>query len=265
MPAAASLPIDLANLPLLGARTDTHALFQYLLVGAQGDEVEFAVPGWLALREHLTPGAQVTLHLPFRAREDEFDQGEVVSATADSEQGGQRVTLRLTGRSALRYPVRVEPTAGAVSFRADDGTVAEPTALAAALLRDSALGKSGVRVYFKHLVPLFSRITEFPDEDYRKLRQVLLEEIRQRIIANTNVFTDWAERLAAPGLRADDLPALLDLETLRAATEPEINNELFDAVFNTGAITQYLDAIRLIERRLCLNHNTLVLLCSAAL
>jgi hypothetical protein len=133
------------------------------------------------------------------------------------------------------------------------------------VLRDCALGKHGVRVYFKHLVPLFSRITLFPSEEYRRLRFILLEEIRGKIEANASAFERWADAVAAETLKPGDLATALDLEALRAATEPEINNELFDAVFNTSAITQYLDAIRLIERRLCLNYNTLVLLYAAAL
>lgn len=260
-----TLPVDLANLPFLGARTDTHALFQYLLVAAEGDRVEFAVPGWVALREHLTPGAKVTFHLPFRAREDFFDEAEVEAVRADAEQGGQVANARLTGRSPLRYPMLVAPTQGAVEFRDLEGAPAEPLALARAVLRDSALGKQGVRVYFKHLVPLFSRITLFPDEDYRRLRFLLLEEIRGRIEANAAAFERWAEQVADEKLRVGDLATLLDLEALRAATEPEINNELFDAVFATDTIRQYLNAIRLIERRLCLNYNTLVLLYSTAL
>ena len=261
----AVLPVDLVNLPFLGARTDGHALFQYLLTGGAGDTVDFAIPGWVALREHLTVGAKITFHLPFRARADFFDEGEVVAVRADSEQGGQAATARLTGRSPLRYPVYADPGAGTVVFRDSRGDTAEPLALARQLLKDCELGKQGVRVYFKHLVPLFSRITLFPTQDYARLRVVLLEEIRAKIEANAAAFARWREQVEAENFTAGDLPTALDMEALRAATEPEINNELFDAVFTTDTITQYLNAIRLIERRLCLNYNTLVLLSAAAL
>ena len=261
-----SLPADLVNLPFLGARTDTHALFQYLLgPAAANGTVEFSIPGWVALREHLVVGARVTFHLPFRAREDFFDEAEIVSVRADAEQGGQAATARLTGRSPLRYPVRADPASGTVRFLNDEGTPTEPLALARALIRDCELGKQGVRVYFKHLVPLFSRITLFPTDDYARLRTALFDELRDKIAANIAAFARWSEALAPDTLRAADLPSLLDLEALRAAIEPEINNELFDAVFATDAIRQYLNAIRLLERRLCLNYNTLVLLYASAL
>ncbi len=253
------------NLPFLGARTDSHALFQYLLLGGSGDCVDFAIPGWVALREHLAPGAKVSFHLPFRARADFFDEGEVVTARPDAEQGGQIATARLTGRSPLRYPVFAEPATGTIAFHDSDGAPAEPVELARALLRDCALAKNGVRVYFKHIIPLFSRITMVSSKDYAQLRTVLLGEIRGKIAANAAAFAQWGEAIAADDFVVGDLPGVLDLEALRAAVEPEINNELFDSVFDRTVTAQYLDAIRLLERRLCLNYNTLVLLYAAAL
>ena len=52
----------------------------------------------------------------------------------------------------------------------------------------------------------------------------------------------------------------VDLEKLRAATEGEIENDLFKATFSTPVIKPYIDAIRLLENKLYLNYNTLVLL-----
>ena len=227
--------------------------------------MEFSISGWVALREHLSVGAKMTFHLPFHARADFFDEGEVISVRAAAEQAGQVATARLTGRSPLRYPVYAEPSTGAIVFRGADGTHADPVELTRALLRDSALAKSGVRVYFKHIVPLFSRITLTPTKDYAQLRGFLLEEIRGKIEANVDAFTRWGEAVAGDTFTAGDLLTALDLEAIRAAVEPEINNELFDSVFDRTHTAQYLDAIRLLERRLCLNYNTLVLLYSAAL
>jgi hypothetical protein len=260
------LPIDAVNLPFLGARTDTHALFQYVLLSQGADEtLRLAVPGWVALREFLEPGMKIAFHLPLRLRADFYDEGEITRVIPDDEQGGQQAHVRLTGRSPLRYPVYAEPSSGAVVFNDADGCPADPTELIRALLRDCALTKAGVRVYFRHLVPLFSRITQFPTDEYAHLRGGLLAEIRDRIAANVAAFEDWQEAVTADGFTASDLPSIIELEAVRAAVEPEINNELFGAMFRTSAINQYLNAIRLLERKLCLNYNTLVLLYAAAL
>lgn len=260
------LSIEQVNLPFLGARMDTHALFQYVLLGEKnGEGLKFAIPGWVALREHLEPGAKVAFHLPFHLHRDFYDEGEVTTVVADPVQGGQQAQARLTGRSALRYPVYAEPGQGRVFFTDIDGGPAEPETLVRALLQDCMLTKSGVRVYFKHLVPLFSRITHFPTADYALLRKSLLAEIRERIAANETAFSRWHETVEAETFTIDDLPSVIDLEAVRAAVEPEINNELFGAMFTTPAISQYLNAIRLLERKLCLNYNTLVLLYASVL
>jgi hypothetical protein len=189
----------------------------------------------------------------------------VTAVAPDPAQGGQVATARLTGRSPLRYPVYAEPATGRIVFRDPAGTDLDPVELARALLRDCQLGKQGVRVYFKHLVPLFSRISALPSDDYARLRTVLLEEIRGRIEANIAAFAPWRTALDAPDFTLDRLAVALDLEGLRATLEPEINNELFQTVFTNPTVAPYLDAIRLIERRLCLNYNTLVLLYAGSL
>lgn len=260
------LSLEQVNLPFLGARQDTHALFQYILLGEKvGEGLKFAIPGWVALREHLEPGARVAFHLPFHLHKDFFDEGEISAVAVDAAQGGQVAQARLTGRSALQYPVFAEPGQGRVVFTDAEGGPAEPENLVRALLQDCMLTKSGVRVYFKHLVPLFSRITRFPTADYARLRQGLLAEIRDRIAANEAAFARWHVAVEADSFVVGDLPAVIDLEAVRAAVEPEINNELFGAMFSSTAISQYLDAIRLLERKLCLNYNTLVLLYASAL
>lgn len=258
-----SLPVDSVNLPFIGARTDTHSLFQYVLTGVSGDEASFAVPGWVALREHLEVGAGVSFHLPFATRADFFDEGEVIAARADAEQGGQVAVARLLGRSPLQYPLRAAVAEGRIRFGDEGDGPAERLTLVQALLRDCALTKQGVRVYFKHLVPLFSRITLFPTEEYAQLRTVLLEEIRGKILANVETLEKWTAEAQTFG--PGDIVSRLDMEALRAVIEPEINNELFGTVFDLSAIKQYLDAIRLLERKLCLNYNTLVLLYAAEL
>lgn len=258
-----TLPVDSVNLPFLGARTDSHALFQYVLLGVSADSVDFAIPGWVALREHLEAGARVSLHLPFAVRADLFDEGMVIVARPDAEQGGQIATARLTERSPLQYPLPASVQEGRIVFDdigAAGGGRAEQVR---ALLRDCALAKQGVRVYFKHLVPLFSRITLFPTAEYAQLRTVLLDEIRGRIAENVARFESWSAQ--AESAASGELASWLDLEAMRGAIEPEINNELFGTVFELSAIRQYLDAIRLLERRLCLNYNAIVLLYAAEL
>jgi len=82
-------------------------------------------------------------------RDDLFDEGEVVATKLDEEQGGQWVRVKVTGRSPLQYPVQVGMEEGRILFHQSDGTLSDPLELLRALMRDCALTKNGVRVYFR--------------------------------------------------------------------------------------------------------------------
>ena len=92
----------------------------------------------------------------------------------------------------------------------------------------------------------------------------MLEDVRQRIDTNIASFQRWFDQAEAGTLTPATLSRDLDLETLRAAVEGEIENELFEATFNSDAIRPYTDAIRVLDHKLYLNHNMLVLLYAQA-
>ena len=258
------LPPGAVNLPFLGSRVTAHATFQYLFLGASADEVSFAIPRWLVNREHFAPGDKVNFHLPFRGREGVRFEGEVVSAEWDASLEAQVCIARLSGRSTLAYPAYASLETGEIVFDDGEGVAARPVELLPRLFRDLVLRKQGVQVYFKHIVPLFSRITHFPSADYAELRRSLLGDIRARIDGNIAVLDGLRAQVEADGFEFGALPAVVDLEALRTVVEAEINNELFAATFDTPVIRPYLDAIRQLEHALYLDYNTVVLLYASA-
>lgn len=264
--ASAGLPVTAVNLPFLGSRTAPHGTFQYLLHAIDVDGATFAVPSWVARREHFRPGDRVDFHFPFGTADGwHRHHAEVVSAHWDAENSEQVCRAEFRDRQPLHHPVSASVETGQVAFRNELGEAVDPAELLTRLLRDCMLQKRGVAVYFKHLVPLFSRITKFPTEDYGALRQLVLEDVRQRIDANIATLEQWHAKAATGALSAATLSRDLDLENLRAAIEGEIESELFNATFNTPAIRPYTAAIRLLEDKLFLNYNTIVLLYAHAL
>lgn len=259
------LPAGAVNLPFLGSRVTPHAAFQYLFLGTEAGEVRFAVPRWVVSRERFEIGDRVNFHLPFRGPEGVRYEAEVTRAEWDSELDAQVCSARLIGRTTLVYPAYASLETGEIVFLDADGRPPRPAELLPPLFRDMVLRKQGVRVYFKHIVPLFSRITHFPGEDYAELRRSVLGDIRARIDANIAALEDWRAKIEADDFAFARLPETVDLEALRAAVEAEINNELFNATFDTPVIRPYLDAIRLLEHSLCLDYNTVVLLYASVL
>jgi len=260
------LPITAVNLPFLGSRTSPHSTFQYLLQAVDGAGATFAVPSWVVRREHFRTGDTVDLHFPFRTSDGwHRQQAEVVEVRFDAEHAGQVCRADFRDRQPLHHPVYASLDTGGIVFRTPTEEVADPAELLVQILRDCLLQKRGVAVYFKHLVPLFSRITLFPKAEYGELRQLVLEDVRQRIDSNIASFERWFDQAEAGTLTPATLSRDLDLETLRTAIEGEIENELFEATFNTPVIRPYTDAIRLLDHKLYLNHNMLVLLYAHAL
>lgn len=259
------LPADAVNLPFLGSRVERHTAFQYLVQAVSRERVEIAVPRWVVNRDYFAVGDRLFLHLPFRDGDVCRLEGEVTSAQWEEGIEAQVCSLRLGGEVPLHYPVYASLAEGKILFRDVTGQPADPLALVRELFRDLALSKRGVRVYLKHLVPLFSRITQFPAADYGELRRGVLSEIRARVEANVAALDRWREQVDAVDFLPARLTEVLDLEALRAVVEAELNNELFEATFQSPAARAYLDAIRLLEHKLFLNYNTLVLLYASVL
>jgi hypothetical protein len=258
--------VGTVNLPMLGSRDSPHSIFQYLLHSLDAESAQFGVPSWVVRREHFEVGDRVDLHFPFRTADGWHRQeGEIVAVSFDAEQGEQSCRVELRNRAPLHHPVFIEMTAGRLELRGEGGEPVAATELLPRLLRDCHLLKRGVAVYLKHLVPLFSRITLFPREEYGSLREHVLEDVRRRVEANVETLAGWRTRAEAGDLSLANLSQDLDLETLRGVIEAEIDENLFAATFESPAIRPYTAAIRLLEHKLYLNYNTLVLLYAHAL
>jgi hypothetical protein len=263
---AAPLPVTAVNLPFLGSRSAPRGTFQYLLQGVDATGATFAIPSWVVRREHFRTGDLVDLHFPFRTADGWHRQhAEITAVTWQAEQGEQVCRSSFRDRHPLHHPVYASLDTGEIVFRTGSGELADPADLLQRTLHDCLLQKRGVAVYFKHLVPLFSRITLFPTEDFGALRAMVLEDVRQRIETNVASFARWHAQAAAGTLTPAMLSRDLDLEQLRTAVEGEVENDLLSATFDTPAIRPYMDAIRLLEDKLYLNYNTLVLLFAQAL
>jgi len=261
-----ALPITAVNLPFLGSRQAPRATFQYLLQAVDAGGATFAIPAWVVRREHFRAGDRVDLHFPFRTHDGwHRQQAEIVEAKWDEEHAGQVCRAEFRNRQPLHHPVHASLDTGAIVFRDPTGEIADPADLLRHILHDCLLQKRGVAVYFKHLVPLFSRITMFPRAEYGELRELVLEDVRHRIEQNIAAFARWHELAESGVLTPATLSRELDLEALRAAIEGEIENELFETTFDAPIIRPYTDAIRLLEYKLYLNHNMIVLLYAHAL
>lgn len=264
--APVGLPVTAINLPFLGSRILPHGTFQYLLQTIDPEGATFAVPSWVARREHFRVGDQIDFHFPFVTADGwHRHRAEVVEAKWNAENAEQVCRTLFRDRQPLHHPVYASVETGAVAFRNSQDEPVTAAELLGPVLRDCVLRKRGVAVYFKHIVPLFSRITLFSAKEYGALRHMVLDDVRQRIDANIVTLEQWHAKAEDGTLSGANLSRDLDLESFRSAVEAESENELFEATFDTPAIRPYTSAIRLLEDKLYLNYNTLVLLYASVL
>jgi len=251
-------PIDSINLPFIASREADHQSFQYLLTDISLHGAQITIPKWLVGRERLQQEDIINFHVPFRLSKETYDQGKVAWERWDSHLQGQVCGARMINKAPLHYPVYIRMEASDIGIDLTRFETVEN--LLVQVVKDSSLLKRGVVIYLRHLVPYFSRISDYSSRDYRSLKTVLLDEIVARVERN-QVWLQHLQKdiLATPGYQTE-IARHLDLEELREVMESEIYFELFKNVFSTGSALPYLTAIKGLEKKLYANYNTIVMI-----
>ncbi len=250
--------IDSVSLPFLGSRLGDQACFEYLLQEVDRDRVLLLIPRWVVSRERLKEDDTVQLNLPFVLDGRFFGQGRVDKTVWNEGLQSQECSLALEVEPLM-------PPGFFFSLQGSEGRIdlkgfSPPEGLLRQTIKDSILLKRGILIYLNHLIPYFSRISEFPSEEYRQLRGYLFEDIRGRINQNKARLEELFLRLSDACCPQESIPDFIDLEELRIAMESEIHSALFEITFDNALITEYILAIKELENRLYYSYNTIVLL-----
>ena len=234
--------------PFLGSRAADFQPFQYILEDVSPGGVRISIPSWVVSREHLSKDDIIHFHVPFMLEERLLNVGRVAWANWDEDEQAQYVGAALEYAVPVEYPVHISHSTSTVETDLTYFNTTED--LLQQVLNDTVMVKKGIIIYLRHLSAFFKRATDLSKEEYEYFREVVLEDARVR-----------AEKNAA-NLRAMAEAELthLDLEELRKSTEPEIYIDLFRQVLGEETVRMYLDAIKLLEKKLYANHNTAIML-----
>ncbi len=245
-------------MPFLGSRTADHAVFQYILQDVSATGLKIGLPRWLVSKISLKRGDGVDFHLPFRFDQRNFRQGRIVWVKPDSVSGGQECGVYLNEGAPPAYPVFISFETSEIAI--DLQEFGSRRAILQLVLKDVVLLKKGLQIYLKHLVPYLSRLTRVSTQDFDTLRAVFFDDLLQRIDASRVRLQALHEQALTEMTTLEDIGRIIDLEELRMLTESEIYPELFDVTFESGPHTQYINAIKQLERKMYANHNTIVML-----
>ena len=167
--------VDSIILPFLGTRVEDHVCFQYLLLDISYHGIRISLPKWVVSRGHMEEGTLVNMHIPFLLNQRIFTHGKVVWTRWDDPSQADLCGIHLEEKGIGRYPVFVSLESREVTLDLKDFD--SENELLLKVIKDAFLLKKGVFIYLKHLIPYFTRITEYPTEDYARLKEVFLNEL----------------------------------------------------------------------------------------
>lgn len=263
---------NLPRFPFLGSLEGGES-FEYLLCCLDSDFAEIALFQWFLSRGQLQIGDKIELYLPQELStkytlKDNLEGTIIAFKPSDDDQGiiyqvslsKKETNLKLDSfnQYAKQLPVK-----------------ASLTELLIYLIKDCMLIKSGVRIYFKHFVPYFSRISRYSDREYANLKTYFLRDIEMRMRDNEEKLEKLYQITLKTITQSEEIPIYIDLEALREILESEISLSVFNIIFSEQkkininesfptqpeyGIFMYLHAIKTLEKRLYYNFNNVVML-----
>lgn len=250
--------LDSILLPFLGCREEDHVCFQYIPLELSTTGFRIAVPRWVVSRERIQVNDLITLNSPFRFQGHTFYQGRVIWTKWDEALVSQISGLTLEQEMPPTYPIYFTVQDSGITFNREQFAAVDNCILE--LFKDLILLKRGVSIYFKHLIPYFSRITGYSTKDYPHLKDLLLLDIQNKITEHIDKLKDIFDEMQSSLNLYQNIVKLFDLEHLRGLVESEISLDLLLVTFESEAARQYLTAIKELENKLYANYNNITMI-----
>ncbi|MCX5806011.1 MAG: PilZ domain-containing protein [Proteobacteria bacterium] len=238
--------VDSLNLPFIGSKDEDHLCFEYLLIDLSKNGLKIAIPRWVVNREQIKKGDIINFHLPYEIDKTFYDQGKVVWIEWDENMEIQSCGISVESIKSISYPYALPVTQ-------KGNTLIN-------LIKDMVLLKKGVYVYLCHLIPYFSKITEYSPQEYPQLKAFFLDNVRNKVSKHHVELENTLIKIENYMTSESDIPKFIDLARLRSIVESEIYVEIFRINFSDERIIPYLNAIKKLEERLYFNYNIIVML-----
>lgn len=255
--------VDSINLPFLGSREDDYVCFEYLILDISINGMQIAIPKWVVNRELMKENDLINFHIPFQFNKNFFNQGKIVWTRWDETRQAQICGAHFGKKSPCTYPIFISFETSEISINLQD--FSSENGLLFKVMKDSLLLKKGVSIYLNHLIPYFSRITKYPRKDYPMLKELILNDIRNKVKDHYRQLEMIYEKIVKELRLQAEVPEFINLEELRSLVESEIYIEIFKAAFEFDYIRPYLLAIKELGKKLYYNYNVIVMIYTQSL
>jgi hypothetical protein len=247
-----------AILPFLGHRSNDYQPFQYLVQDISANGVRIAIPSWVVLRDVIYPGDHIHLQVPFAFQGQAHNSGVVVWQRWDESLDAQVCGISLHTQAPSPYPVHIALDSKEIQVDLQNFERIED--LLVRVFKDSVLVKHGLSIYLRHLDSYFFRTSLINRQEYRAFRELIIQDISQRVVSNYNGLMAMYTQVAEAQDIDQAFSQVLNLEELRQLMQPEVYIELFSRVLSLEVVDLYLKAIKTLEQKVYLNYNTVVML-----
>ena len=251
--------LDSLILPFMGSREPDQGDFEYILYDISTSGVGISMPKWLVSRESLKRGDIINLNLPFKRESRFYTRGVVMWTKWDEENEAQVCGIRMDSIAPMPYyPIFISLSSGGLMLDLKDFEL--PDNILQTLLKDAYLIKRGILIYFKHLIPFFSRITDHSREEFVNLDESFLSDIQNQIKRKADALLEIYDTSTAEKWNNMDFSSKVDIGNLRILMETAVQRDLLMTVFDRNSVRPYLDAIHELEKKQNNTYNTLVML-----
>ncbi|MBF0120259.1 MAG: hypothetical protein HQK79_15595 [Desulfobacterales bacterium] len=247
---------DSILMPFLG--TIDNEPFQYLIIDISLTLLKIAIPQWLVSRYRLKINDIINFHIYFCMDEYVYNEGKVVWVKFDDTIPGELYGIQMGNK--VIYDNQISISLKTSQIKNDLKEFYSLKGLFIKIINEIRLFKKDILISLKHLLPYFSQITNYSENDYAKLKEVFLEDIIEKIKNNYDKLNLVYQKAQKSYQLEDEIDKDIDLEELRDMVESEINIDIFKTTFENDAVMSYLNAIKLIEKKQYDNYNTIVLL-----
>lgn len=260
------------KLPFLGTLEDGEP-FQYLLLSMETKFAEIALLKWFLNRVQLHKGDTINLHLPYLLSTEYKLLGNISGTViaAEHSEEGQGEIYRISLSEQIKDPeIQYDSLNQLTKQLQAKGSL---TDLFIHLLKDSMILKAGIKVYFKHLIPYFSRISDYSYKKYELLKINFLYDIEKHITSNEAKLEEIYQNTKNKINKLEEIAIFIDLELLREILESEISSSVFNIIFSNENVPKlsldkfpqtgvymYINAIKNLEKRLYSNYNHIVII-----
>lgn len=258
------------RLPFLGVYNDS-TVIEYLLLKLTIRSALIVIPNWTTSRMRIVDGVEVDLRINNYFYDLDSPLYTLKGTITLLE------SIMMGGHSLYRVEFDRSLSEHCLLEKLPEFSLEDVTNKLLELLKDTALLKSGIFIYLKHLIPYFSRLMVMSQHNFEYLKTALLDQIHLQVFFNMTKLKTLIYLLEEKKHQHADFLINFDINAIRQAAQSELDKSLLLLALENTSVAEvhneaysfksfqvYIDAVKSLENRIYSNYNNILILYSRA-